>query len=60
MIAGAILGISENPIVIMDHPEYHHADTGMFMDMLIITISTPVLLPIATAIGMDPSISEWS
>lgn len=55
MIAGAILGISENPIVIMIILNIIMLILGMFMDMLaIITISTPVLLPIATAIGMDP------
>jgi tripartite ATP-independent transporter DctM subunit len=55
MIAGAILGISENPIIIMIILNIIMLMLGMFMDMLaIITIATPVLLPIATAIGMDP------
>ena len=55
MIADLILGISENPVIIMLILNFIMLILGTIMDMLaIITIATPVLLPIATAIGMNP------
>ncbi|MCR4587992.1 MAG: TRAP transporter large permease [Lachnospiraceae bacterium] len=53
--ARAITGVSSNPYVIAILLNIILLILGMIMDMApIILISTPILLPIATSIGIDP------
>lgn len=53
--AEAIVGITDNPIVIAILLNLILLVLGMIMDMApIILIATPILLPIATSIGIDP------
>jgi tripartite ATP-independent transporter DctM subunit len=53
--AKAITGVSSNPYVIALLLNVILLILGMIMDMApIILISTPILLPIATSIGIDP------
>ncbi|MBO5501619.1 MAG: TRAP transporter large permease, partial [Clostridia bacterium] len=53
--AKAIMGVSSNPIVIALLLNLILLVLGMVMDMApIILISTPILLPIAQSIGIDP------
>ena len=53
--AKAITGVSNNPYVIAILLNVILLILGMIMDMApIILISTPILLPIATSIGIDP------
>ena len=55
MAATAITSVSSNPIVIALLLNVILLVLGMIMDMApIILIATPILLPIATQIGMDP------
>lgn len=55
MVAGGILNVTTNPILVLLIINLILFVFGMFMDMAaIITITTPILLPIAVAIGMDP------
>jgi tripartite ATP-independent transporter DctM subunit len=55
MIAGGILGVSKNPIVITLILQLIMLFLGTLLDMsAIILIATPILLPIAVSIGFDP------
>ena len=55
MAARAILGVSDNPYVIALLVNLILLFLGCIMDMApIILIATPILLPIATSIGIDP------
>ncbi|MBQ9305816.1 TRAP transporter large permease [Butyrivibrio sp.] len=55
LAARAITGVSNNPYVIALLLNLILLVLGMIMDMApIILISTPILLPIATSIGIDP------
>ncbi|MCR4901745.1 MAG: TRAP transporter large permease [Butyrivibrio sp.] len=55
LAAKAITGVSSNPYVIALLLNLILLVLGMIMDMApIILISTPILLPIATSIGIDP------
>jgi tripartite ATP-independent transporter DctM subunit len=55
MIAGGILSVSKNPIVITLILQLIMLFLGMLLDMsAIILIATPILLPIAESIGFDP------
>ena len=54
-IANGILSITENPILVILIMNIVLLFTGMFMESIAaIIIMIPVLLPVATAIGMDP------
>lgn len=55
LAANAITGITENPIIIALLLNLILLILGCIMDMApIILIATPILLPIATSIGIDP------
>lgn len=55
MAAKAIIGVSDNPYVIAILLNLILLVLGCIMDMApIILIATPILLPIATSIGIDP------
>lgn len=55
MIANAILGVSDNRFVILLILNVLMLILGTIMDMsAIILIATPILLPIATSVGVDP------
>jgi tripartite ATP-independent transporter DctM subunit len=55
LFANAITGVSDNPYVIALLINLILLILGMIMDMApIILIATPILLPIATSIGIDP------
>jgi len=55
VIAEAILGISENAIVVMLILNVIMLGIGTFMDMSsLILIGTPIFLPIAVSVGVDP------
>ena len=55
MVADAMLSLSSNPIIILILLNLVLLILGMICDMgPIILIATPVLLPVATAIGIDP------
>jgi len=55
MVAGGILTMTTNKILVLLIINLILFVFGMFMDMAaIITITTPILLPIAMAVGMDP------
>jgi TRAP-type C4-dicarboxylate transport system permease large subunit len=55
MITDLMLGMSENPIIILLIINILLLILGAPMDMTpLILIMTPILLPVATAIGMDP------
>jgi tripartite ATP-independent transporter DctM subunit len=55
MVAGGILGVTQNPILVLLIINFILLIFGMLMDMAaIITITTPILLPIAVQVGMDP------
>lgn len=55
LAANAIVGITDNPILIALLLNLIFLVLGMIMDMApIILIATPILLPIATSIGIDP------
>jgi tripartite ATP-independent transporter DctM subunit len=54
-ISSALLGISENPIVILILINLILLFVGVFMDMTpAVLIFTPIFLPIVTSLGMDP------
>ncbi|TSE10816.1 TRAP transporter large permease [Aquimarina algiphila] len=54
-ISNTLLGISDNPIVILIIINLILLFVGIFMDMTpAILIFTPIFLPIATKIGLDP------
>ena len=54
-IAGALLGISDNPIVLLIIINLTLLVVGMFMDMTpAVLIFTPIFLPVAVEIGMSP------
>ncbi len=55
LAANAIVGVTDNPILIALLLNAILLFLGMIMDMApIILIATPILLPIATSIGIDP------
>jgi tripartite ATP-independent transporter DctM subunit len=55
MVAGGILGVTDNPVFVLLIINFILLVFGMLMDMsAIITITTPILLPIAMQVGMDP------
>jgi tripartite ATP-independent transporter DctM subunit len=55
MIISSIMGLTSNPIFILLLINTILLFLGMIMDMSsIIVIATPILLPIATSIGIDP------
>ena len=55
LAANLITGVSDNPYVIAIRLNIILLVLGMIMDMApIILITTPILLPIATSIGIDP------
>ncbi len=55
MVASGILSFSQNKVFVLLIVNLILLLFGMFMDMAaIITITTPILLPIAMAVGMDP------
>ena len=55
LVAQSILGVTDNPILIMLILNGIMLFLGMIMDMAaIILVATPVLLPIAIKIGIDP------
>ena len=55
LAANAITSVSDNPVVIAILLNVILLVLGMIMDMApIILIATPILLPIATSIGIDP------
>ncbi len=55
MVASAILGLTENPYLIMLILNLLMLMLGTIMDMsAIILVATPILLPIAIKAGMDP------
>lgn len=55
MISDALMGISENPIVILLLINIVLLIVGIFMDMTpAVLIFTPIFLPIAQELGMDP------
>lgn len=55
MVANAILGVTDNKIIIILLINFVLLFVGMFMESLAaILITFPVLLPVAVAVGMDP------
>lgn len=55
MASAALLGLSQNPIVILLIVNALLLGVGMFMDMTpAVLVFTPILLPAAMAIGVDP------
>ncbi len=55
MVAGGILNLTTNKVLVLLIINAILLLFGMFMDMAaIITITTPILLPIAMQVGMDP------
>lgn len=55
MVSSSIYGISTNPIIILLMINFLLLILGTLMDMSpVILIATPILLPIATSIGVDP------
>lgn len=55
LAASAIIGITDNPIILALLLNLILLILGIIMDMApIILIATPILLPIATSIGIDP------
>ncbi|HHX59880.1 MAG TPA: TRAP transporter large permease [Epulopiscium sp.] len=55
LAASAIVGLTDNPIILALLLNLILLILGMIMDMApIILIATPILLPIATSIGIDP------
>jgi TRAP-type C4-dicarboxylate transport system permease large subunit len=54
-VSGALLGLSENPLVILLTINLLLLFVGTFMDMTpAILIFTPIFLPVVTALGMHP------
>lgn len=55
MISDALMGVSENPVVILLLINIVLLIVGIFMDMTpAVLIFTPIFLPIAQDLGMDP------
>ncbi len=56
MISDALMGISDNPLVILLLINIVLLIVGIFMDMMTpaVLIFTPIFLPIAQELGMDP------
>ncbi|QBM16972.1 C4-dicarboxylate TRAP transporter large permease protein DctM [Marinobacter sp. JH2] len=55
MITEALLAISENPLILLLIINLILIAVGIFMDMTpAILIFTPIFLPVATSLGMDP------
>lgn len=55
LVSEALIGISSNPYIIILMMVIILLLLGMVMDMApLILITTPILLPVATSIGMDP------
>jgi tripartite ATP-independent transporter DctM subunit len=55
LLAGAVTGISDNPIVILLLLNLVLLGLGMIMDMAaLILITTPIFLPVVVGLGMDP------
>lgn len=55
LVANTILGISENPIIVIILINIFLLFVGMFMETIAaLVILMPVLMPVATSIGMDP------
>jgi tripartite ATP-independent transporter DctM subunit len=55
-LAGALLAITDNPILLFLLINLMLLLLGTFMDMApLIIITTPIFLPIATSLGMDPT-----
>ncbi|TQS73558.1 TRAP transporter large permease [Rhodobacteraceae bacterium] len=55
LLAGAVTGLSDNPIIILLLLNVILLVLGMIMDMAaLILICTPIFLPVAVDIGMDP------
>jgi tripartite ATP-independent transporter DctM subunit len=55
LVRTMLLGVSENPVVILLIINVILLIMGMFMELIaILTITVPVFLPVATAIGLDP------
>jgi tripartite ATP-independent transporter DctM subunit len=55
LVRNALLGISDNPIVILLIINFILLIMGMFMELIaILTITVPVFLPVANAMGFDP------
>jgi len=56
LMGNALLGISDNPIIILLMINIILLCLGMIMDMAaLLLICTPIFLPIAKSIGMDPT-----
>ena len=56
MVADVLVGISDNPIVILLLINIVLLIVGIFMDMTpAVLIFTPIFLPIVTELGMDPT-----
>lgn len=54
MIRGFLLGVSDNPIIILLIINVILLIMGMFMELIaILTITVPVFLPVATTLGFD-------
>ena len=54
-IAAVISSVSDNPLIIMCLINVFVLIVGLFMDVTpALTILTPIFLPIATSVGMDP------
>jgi tripartite ATP-independent transporter DctM subunit len=54
-VSAALLGLSDNPLVILLTINLILLAVGTFMDMTpAVLVFTPVFLPVAAAIGMDP------
>lgn len=55
VVAGAILGVSENRIIVLIILNIILLVTGTFMDMsALILLGTPIFLPVAVSVGVDP------
>ena len=55
MITNFFLNVSENPVVVLLLINLLLLIAGMFMDMgILILILAPILVPVATSIGIDP------
>ncbi len=54
-ITGFITGITENPYMVMALIIFFLILLGMFMEgSIIILLTTPILLPLVTSVGIDP------
>jgi tripartite ATP-independent transporter DctM subunit len=54
-VSGAMLGVSENPVIVLALICLILLVMGMFMELIaILTIAVPVFMPVAQAAGIDP------